>query len=314
MAAAYARDGELIRPGQVYIAPGDHHLLVRDGRVRVTRGPRENGFRPAVDPLFRTAADQYGPQVIGIVLSGGLDDGSNGLALIKRNGGIAIVQHLDDAFVNSMPLNAMRTVEVDYVVPAADMTGIITRLVNEARPESEVTMPTHKNDEPDYAERGFSALEEGKLPGPPSGFTCPECGGALWELKDGEMLRFSCHVGHSYSPETLLNDKAAALEPVLWTALRALEENGEFLRRMAERARAQRLENIAEGYSARAEEIERRAHTVRSALVDQTEPLHEAAELTRANDEMLARAAVSETGTALAEEAVGRSGRRGPPR
>lgn len=314
MSAAYAVDGEPVRYGHVFVAPPDHHLLLEDGRVRITRGPRENGFRPAVDPLFRTAAKHYGPRVVGIILSGGLDDGANGLGAVKRRGGIAIVQHLDEAFVASMPLAAIRNVEVDHVVPAAEMAAILMRLAREGSREKRIAMSSTSKHEPDRAERGTKGLEEGTLAGPPSGFTCPECGGALWEQNDGQLLRFACHVGHSYSPETLLNGKATMLEPVLWTALRALEENGAFLRRMAERAHDQGLANIARGYAERAAEIERRADVVRGVLVDQPEPMREAAELTREANEFVARAALSDAEDALAEDGIGSRKRRGRSR
>jgi two-component system, chemotaxis family, protein-glutamate methylesterase/glutaminase len=313
MSAAYAVDGEPIRHGHVFIAPPDHHLILEEGRVRIARGPRENGFRPAVDPLFRTAAEHYGRRVVGIVLSGGLDDGANGLGAVKRRGGVAIVQHLDEAFVRSMPLAAIRQVEVDHVVPAAEMIGIVVRLAEDGSQQERTTMTTTKK-KPDRAVRGVKALVDGSLPGPPSGFTCPECGGALWELQDGEQLRFACHVGHAYSPETLLNGKAAMLEPVLWTALRALEENGAFLRRMADRARDQGLVNIAHGYSERAVDIERRADVVRGVLVDQPEPMREAAELTREANELVARAALSDADGTVAEERTGSRKRRGRSR
>jgi two-component system, chemotaxis family, protein-glutamate methylesterase/glutaminase len=311
MPTGYARDGESIEHGRVYIAPGDHHLLIGNGAVKLSRGPRENGFRPAVDPLFRTAADRYGPRVVGIVLSGGLDDGTLGLGHVKRCGGAAIVQSLDEAYVASMPLNAMRSVEVDHVVSAIDMVGLIVRMAHESPEEKRMVMATDRNEKPDRVERGLHALKQRTFPGPSSGFTCPDCGGTLWESSDGDLLRFTCHVGHSYSPETLLNAKAAVLEPALWTALRTLEENGAFLRRMAERARGQGLDNIAAGYAERAVEIERRADTVRTVLVDQSEPTREAAELTRQTDELLARAAVSETEAVLAAgDAVGKRKRR----
>lgn len=266
LTVAYAVDGTRVERGRVYLAPPDHHLLLRNGSMAVTRGPRENGFRPAVDPLFRTAA-AHRERVIGVVLSGGLDDGTRGLAAIKAAGGLAVVQQLDEVFATGMPASAIRNVPVDYVVASSELAPLLTRLIGEA-PVVEEPVMTEQDRAPDRAERGLHALAEDRYPGTPSPFTCPECGGALWELTNGNLTRFACHVGHSYTPDTLASGMAATLEAALWTALRALEENSAFLRRMEERATVNGLERIAQGYSAKAKDVEARAEIVRSALVD----------------------------------------------
>jgi two-component system chemotaxis response regulator CheB len=169
-----------------------------------------------------------------------------------------------------MPASAIRHVSVDHVVAAADLAPLLTRLVGEPAPVEDRVMTEHDR-APDRAERGLHALEENRYPGSPSAFTCPECGGALWELTsgtNGNLTRFACHVGHSYSPDTLATGMAATLEAALWTALRALEENGAFLRRMEKRATINGLDRIAEGYATKANDVEARAEIVRSALVD----------------------------------------------
>lgn len=144
--AAHAYDQEPIKPNRIYVAPPDHHLLIEEGRVRVTRGPKENRFRPAVDPLFRSAAYTYGSRVIGVVLSGALDDGTAGLWRIKNNGGIAVVQDPADADVSSMPENALREVHVDYCVPVADLGGLLAKLSSEEVIEdTEVMMKKQKS-------------------------------------------------------------------------------------------------------------------------------------------------------------------------
>jgi two-component system chemotaxis response regulator CheB len=272
--AQNAEDGSPIRPGRIYVAPPDHHLLVYPGRVRVTRGPRESRFRPAVDPLFRTAAAAYGSRVIGVILSGGQDDGVLGLTHIKRRGGIAIVQEPAEADAPSMPMSAIRQVEIDHVLRAEDMAAIVGGLVRAPIEEERVTA----SDEPppDPAEEGVQGLR-GRSPGPPSPFTCPECGGALWELRDGELVRFSCHVGHAFSADSLVAAQVDGLETALWTALRALEENAALRRRMAEHARGRGMIAIAESYEQHAIESEARADVVRRALVvDAPEPTLEA--------------------------------------
>jgi two-component system chemotaxis response regulator CheB len=271
LAVEYAVDGAPMAFGRVYVAPPDHHLILKNGSMAVTRGPRENGFRPAVDPLFRTAAACHGSRVVGVVLSGGLDDGTSGLAAIKERGGIAVVQHVEEALASGMPSSAIKNVAVDHVVPAAELAPVIARLVADGRTREEPVMPKAKS-APDPAERGTNGLKHDRQPGPPSAFTCPECGGALWEVTNGDLRRFACHVGHSYSPDALATSMAASLEAALWTALRALEENGAFLRRMQDRAADQGLGTIAEGYGAKARDVEARAEVVRSALVDDVLP------------------------------------------
>jgi len=168
---------EAIRKGRIYVARGDRHLLIERGHVNATSEPKENGFRPAVDPLFRTAAAAYGPRVIGVVLSGGLDDGTRGLLEIKRAGGLAIVQDPDEALIPSMPRSAVDSVEVDHVVPTAELGTLVARLVSEKI--SETRSMARRKAKPDPAEAGTNALVDGSLPGPPSTYVCPECGGSL---------------------------------------------------------------------------------------------------------------------------------------
>ena len=217
--AAHARDRERIKMGRIYVAPPDLHLIIKRGEMMVTRGPRENGFRPAVDVLFRTAARSYGPRVVGIVLTGGLDDGTVGLIHIKNEGGIAVAQDPSEAVFPSMPRSAVENVNVDYVVPVAEMPALLTRLAAEPLSVGE-TMSRRGNGKPDVGEAGNAIFlrEEGKEP--PSPFTCPECGGALWEKKDGKVFRYQCHVGHSYTSESLVSEKTEELEGGLWSAVR----------------------------------------------------------------------------------------------
>ena len=260
---AYAEDGEEIEPGRIYVAPPDRHLLIKRGLVRVVSGPRENLFRPAVDPLFRTAARAYGARVVGIVLSGGLDDGTHGLELIKRHGGIAIAQDPQQAVMPSMPLSAIQNVEVDYILRATEIGGKLPLLVRETVEDDAALVP----EEPDVAEGTQDNLQTGHVPGPPSPFTCPECGGALWELEDGKLLRFRCHVGHGYTAEALMSDQHEELEHTLWAGLRALEEQAGLRRRMAQHAeKVGRLESARE-FDRHAKEAETRAATLRRLLV-----------------------------------------------
>jgi two-component system chemotaxis response regulator CheB len=270
---AFAADGTVIEPGRVWVAPPGHHLLVADRRLIVTRGPRENGFRPAIDPLFRTAARGYGAQVIGIVLSGALDDGTQGLACIKEAGGVAIVQHPDDAACNGMPTSAIRNVAVDHIAAASDIAPLVTRLVEQVSAAEETSMPA--NDQPDPAVAGAHVLRDGSQSGPPTVFTCPECGGTLWERINGTLMSFTCHVGHTYAPEALESGMAITLESALWTAVRTLEENAAFYRRMHSRAAERGLSEIGASYATKARETTDRADVIRSVLTtDAVAPPH----------------------------------------
>jgi two-component system chemotaxis response regulator CheB len=263
--ARTAIDGEPIRLGQVYVAPPDHHLLVYPRCVRVTRGPRENRFRPAIDPLFRTAAAAYGPRVIGVILSGGQGDGVIGLSQIKRKGGVVIAQ--DPRFADSpgMPENAIRQVGVHHVLRPDDMAAVISGLVGAPVEEGTMTADTPHRDR---AETGTDALDSGILPGPPSSFTCPECGGALWELREDQLVSYQCHVGHSYNGDDLVVAQSETLESALWTALRTLEEGSALRRRMAQHARQHGMLAIAEGYEDQAAETEARARVIRQAITE----------------------------------------------
>lgn len=266
-AAEYATSGMRIRHRRIYVAPPDHHLLLKPHEVCVTRGPKENGFRPAVDPLFRTAANTYGPRVIGVILSGGLDDGTVGLLQIKQQGGLAVVQDPEEAPFPGMPASAVQHVPVDHVLTIAAMPEVLARIVRQPLPTGVEPMP--RKTEPDVAELGSEALATRELNFPPSSFTCPECGGALWELKDGKVQRYRCHNGHGYTAESLGAEQSNGLEAALWTALRALEENAALRRRMAHRASQGKFQHIAQSYISQAEEAEARAAVVRKVLVSE---------------------------------------------
>ncbi len=186
--ARFAVDGEPLLEGVIYVARPDHRLLAEDGRLAVTKGPRENRFRPAVDPLFRTAALSHGQRVIAVILSGSMADGTNGLMLVKRYGGIAIAQRIEQAAVPSMPLSAIQNVEVDHIVSAVDMGPLIARLAAESVGEGTAHLPAKGRQDP--AEHGARVLHDNgnRLAGPPSVFSCPECGGVLWQLRDANLL------------------------------------------------------------------------------------------------------------------------------
>jgi two-component system, chemotaxis family, protein-glutamate methylesterase/glutaminase len=265
--AGHVKDGEPIENGRIYVAPPDHHVLLRSGHVHLARGPRENGHRPAVDPLFRSAARQYGSRVIGVVLSGALDDGTAGLNAIKTRGGLAIVQEPVDALYSGMPESAQAHVPVDHVEPAAAMGPLLARLT--AEPAGEVPHSAPDDMEVEVEVEGFS-LEaiEGEHPGRPSGFSCPDCNGVLWEIQDGDLQRFRCRVGHAWSPESLLTQQSEGLEAALWIALRSLEERAALARRLAEPARRRGHTITAGRFEEQAAEAQQAARLIRNLLLD----------------------------------------------
>jgi two-component system, chemotaxis family, protein-glutamate methylesterase/glutaminase len=266
--AVHPEDGETLVAGKIYVAPPDHHLLVEPGKLRVIRGPKENRHRPAVDPLFRSAARSYGPRVIGVVLTGTLDDGSAGLLVLKERGGIAVVQDPDDALFQDMPRNAIAYADVDYVVPLRDLAGLLTELVGQpAEEEGAFPVSEEMNIEDRFAHAQLPDPKEMDKLGAPSVFTCPECHGTLWEIHEGALLRFRCRVGHAYTSQSLIADHAEALESALWVALRTLEESISLSRRMATRAREDGHVLSAERFDERAEETEQHADAIRLVLV-----------------------------------------------
>lgn len=227
-----ARDGESFVAGRVYLAPPDHHMMLKAGKILTTKGARENGWRPAIDPLFRSAAVAYGNRVIGVILTGYLDDGSAGLSAIQRCGGVCVVQAPADAAYPDMPMNALHQVEPDYCVPIAEMGAVLSRLV-ERKLASKVKPPQDIMIEARIAERVLSDLPSVRAVGKQVPFNCPGCGGVLWELAKGDGLRFRCHVGHAYTAPVLLALQTEKIEETLWIALRMFEERRNMLERMA---------------------------------------------------------------------------------
>ncbi len=271
--AKHPQDGEQIQLGRVYVGLPDLHLLVKDGHIRLTRGPRENRHRPAADALFRSAAQAYGPRVVGVVLSGALDDGTAGLAVIKSQGGKAIVQDPEEALYADMPSNARDHVDVDACLPVAQIARELVRLVNEPirEPEEAHAMKSETRIEADMAELDVEAMQKPERPGTPSVFGCPECGGVLWELHEGHLIHYRCRVGHAWSPDSLLAEQVEALEAALWTALRALEENLSLLRRLAEQAQQRGYQRAAARYREQMHNGEQHALVIRQVLLNRAD-------------------------------------------
>ncbi|HEX6371898.1 MAG TPA: chemotaxis protein CheB [Longimicrobium sp.] len=271
MAAVHPEDGAPIELGCVYVAPPDRHLLVEQGHMRLVRGPRENGARPALDPLFRSAARAYGPRVVGVVLTGNLDDGTAGLMAVKSAGGVAVVQDPDDALYAGMPSSALRHVQADHVAPLSEIAGILVRRVGELVAQKGAgPVAQQQNHEVDISEMDRVALEAPR-DGVPSGYACPECHGSLWEVDEGGLLRFRCRVGHAYSIENLLAAQGASMDAALWAAYRALEERAALTARMGARMEERGQTSLAQRYAEQTRETLQRAELIRRLLLMSTQ-------------------------------------------
>ncbi len=276
--AHHPADGEALEAGRIYVAPPDHHLMVDGDHVAVKRGPKESRFRPSVDALFRSAAYTHAPRVIGVVLSGVLDDGTSGLWTIKRLGGVAVVQSLADAAFDAMPRHALEEVDVDHEVTAAEMGPLLARLVREGawaaredrmndevrdqlrkRLKLELNIAAHGPDDPDSV----------RQLGPYSAFTCPECHGVLVQFEEGGRLRFRCHTGHAYTQASLLAELSEAIEDKLYQSQRAMEEGILLLRQLGARGvglAAERVTSLRE----RVQEVQERADLIHRLTLDGT--------------------------------------------
>lgn len=265
--AGHPQDNERLQRGKILVAPPDHHMTVVDGRVRLTHGPSENGHRPAIDPLFRTAARWHGRRVIGTVLSGTLDDGTAGQVSVANLGGLVVVQDPADALYPAMPASVLRHVSVDHVAPASALGALLGQL---ARAEIAVDGPPYPSElmieESAIVDPQNSASPD--PPGRPAGLGCVACGGSLYEIREGSFLRFRCRVGHAWSADTLLAEQSQALESALWMALRTLEDRGALCRRSEGDASQRGLSRISERYAALAKEAEAAARVMRRALED----------------------------------------------
>ncbi|MBE9157594.1 chemotaxis protein CheB [Nodosilinea sp. LEGE 06152] len=287
--ALHPQDGEKIQPGRIYIAPPDYHLRVHPDTIEINRGPKENGHRPAIDTMFRSAAQAYGPDVIGVVLTGMLDDGTSGLNDIKVEGGIALVQDPAEALFRGMPQSVIDNVAVDKVLPLAALAQEIVTLTcstdnfsmtSEQTPrelskqefEQKTTQPANQPKlEDEVVAEEKAAAEHGARSNAASPLTCPDCGGVLWELRDGNLLRFRCHVGHAYSADSLIAEQSDDLERVLWTAVRSIEERAALSRRLEAHAVEQNRPKSAEQFARRAADAEQNVSLIKQIILRQQE-------------------------------------------
>ena len=270
---AHAINGEEIKHGKIYVAPPNQHLLIEDRQVKLVHGPKENLHRPSIDALFRSAARWAGPRAIGVVLTGARDDGRAGMRAIKQRGGIAIVQDPFEAPFPSMPMSVMQEVKVDYSPPLREIPPLLYMLSQEtAAEEGRYPVPDEVEIEARISEQQMESNEliasVEKL-GTISKLTCPDCHGALWEMRDEQMLRYRCHVGHAYSAESLSEGQSQMLEVALWSAVRALEEKMILARRIVERARKANHNRAAMLFERRAKEAEEHSSVLRELLLSE---------------------------------------------
>lgn len=270
--AVQPKDGEEIKPGMIYVAANDHHLLLESSKVILKKGPKENRFRPSIDALFRSAAYVYGARVIGIVLSGLLNDGTSGLWSIKRLGGVTIIQEPEDAEFPQMPQNVMEYVEVDYTLPVAQMGELVVKLSR----DTAIKMKKISAKEMKLLELEVlisardNAFEMGIINfGELTTFTCPSCHGALSRLVEGKLIRFRCHTGHAYTASTLLAELSTSVEEMLWQGMRGMEEMNLLLQNIEKHLKELGHRKQAAIFKKKAEEAAYRARIIHDSIFRQ---------------------------------------------
>lgn len=264
--ALHPVDGEAVRRGRIYVAPPDQHMLLADGHVRLRRGPHENRTRPAADVLFRSAAVSCGGRVVGVVLTGLLDDGTAGLIAIKRCGGLSVVQDPNDAAWPSMPRNALLRDSPDHAVPLASLPKLLARLAAEPAGSS-LPVPAELKAEVRISEGDIVSMSQQSVTvGTPSPIGCPHCGGVLNEIEEGKAVRFRCQVGHAFGPESLAAAQADGLEQALVTAVRTHRDRLALFHRMAQVAREKGMVHAAKRWEEAAAESENSAELIAGAL------------------------------------------------
>lgn len=269
--AVHPEDGDPVKNGRIYVAPPNLHLLLENGTIRLTRGPKENRHRPAVDPLFRSAARAYGPRIVGVVLTGTLSDGAAGLLAIKQRGGVTVVQDPEAARFPSMPESALQYVDVDYCLPVDDIAPLLSRLSRQPAKESGAYLvPDEMEYESKISGLDPTVIDSDEHPGKLSAFSCPECAGPLYEIRDGKLIRFRCRVGHAYTAESMLEEKSEVLENALYLALNTLEESARIAERMADRSRGHGRNRVGARFEERAREAKEQAAVIRQILTEGT--------------------------------------------
>ena len=267
----FGKDGAPFEKGHIYIAPPNRHLLLSDGKTELSSGPQVNLLRPSVDMLFQSAASAYGERVVGVVLSGTRSDGTAGLIAIKNKDGVAIVQDPQEALFSGMPKSALQNIQVDYVLKVEDIAVKLDELVRgSASWEAQPVTNTKKGP----IEGAYEVMLENKKDfeqdgntSPRTVLTCPECGGLIWEVKEGNLFRYVCHVGHAFSEDSLIAGQSTSLESALWVAVRALEERASLFKRLSNRANGQRQDLNARHFMKQSDEANYNADIIRKIIL-----------------------------------------------
>jgi two-component system, chemotaxis family, protein-glutamate methylesterase/glutaminase len=263
--AKFARGGEVVKKGHIYLAPPDHHLLLDNNRLLLGDGPRENNARPAIDPMLRSVAVCCGPRSIGVVLTGTLGDGASGLWALRQCGGSTVVQDPKDAAFAEMPIAALKRAGPDHVVGLAEMPRLLESLAHQ--PEGmPVVVQRNIKYEVDIAKGGQYAMDEMDNIGQRSVLACPDCGGVMWEIDEGELIRYRCHVGHTYGAELMSMALDENLRRALASAQRALEERVALAQKLQRQAIASGHRLLAETWAQKAQEFERECKLIRESV------------------------------------------------
>jgi two-component system, chemotaxis family, protein-glutamate methylesterase/glutaminase len=265
--AFHALDGARIERGKIYVAPPDNHLIIHNGTMRVVRGPRENWSRPAIDPLFRSAANSYGQRVIGVILTGNLDDGTAGAQAIRSQGGKVLVQDPDTAPYSSMPASVIQHVKPDHVASVQELARHIIRLVSEPVDDSRLSESNMIEKEIKADEFDIETIKSEDRLGKPSAFSCPECSGVLWEIQDGDLVRYRCRVGHAFSPDSMQQGQMEEIESALWLAVKTLQESITLSKKLMERASQRSLTSVAAHWEERIKTAEEKIEVLRRILM-----------------------------------------------
>jgi two-component system chemotaxis response regulator CheB len=268
--ARHPQNREPLRPGTIYVAPPDHHLLLENDHILVMRGPKENHFRPSVDALFRSAAYTHGSRVIGVVLTGYLNDGTSGLWTVQRLGGVAVVQAPEDAYANAMPQSTLEFLKPDYLIVLAELAPLLERLTAQPPPQAasisseelariNIEISIAKGEDPGDQ----SLFRYGEL----TPFVCPSCQGPLVQLVEGKLVRFRCRTGHGFTLSALLAEVAEGVENKLYAAMQSLQETRDLLHRLSAHFARQAESTVASALLAQAEQAQLRAQAVYESIV-----------------------------------------------
>jgi two-component system, chemotaxis family, protein-glutamate methylesterase/glutaminase len=260
------RHGETFKTGHIYVAIPDYHLMVKGNKILVGKGPMENRYRPSVDALFRSAAASHGSSVIGIILTGMLEDGASGMLAIRRAGGVCIIQDPNEAQYSDMPRAVLNHLKPDFSVPVSEMGKVILTVLEKKRKKSAHSIPDDIVKEARIAERVHIGIDAAKELGKHSLFSCPDCGGGLWEIKGNGESHYRCHVGHAYTSEGLLTGMENGTESALWTALRIIEERKNLLKKIEAKEKKGGNRKLATTYRKRVEELEQQIDQLKKVL------------------------------------------------